>query len=192
MQKQIESDLRSYWKSNNEETMSIAFINIATTEPQTYQQAIESLEAKKWKMAMDEEYNSLIENNTWKLTKLPPECSTIPTRWLFKIKHKGDGTIERYKACLVAKGFAQHYGIDYDETYSPVFKLTSLRILLSIGATLDLEIHQMDVKTAFLNGEIDTDIYIEQPQGYETKPNHVCKLQKGLYGLKQSPRLWNK
>ena len=198
MAKQLESNLGSYWKNtdNNEgiENTSFAFANIATIEPQTYQQAIDSPDATKWQTAMNEEYQSLIENNTWKLTKLPPECSTIPTRWLFKIKHRSDGTIERYKARLVAKGFAQHYGIDYDETYSPVFKLTSLRILLSIGAMLDLEIHQMDVKTAFLNGEIDTDIYIDQPEGFRhpKHPQHVCKLQKGLYGLKQSPRLWNK
>lgn len=192
---QLKSDLGSYWQNtdnNEEEITSLAFANIATFEPQTYQQAIDSPDASKWKQAMDEEYQSLLENKTWKLTKLPSNCTTIPTRWLFKVKHKGDGTIERYKARLVAKGFAQYHGTDYDETYSPVFKLTSLRILLSIGAMLDLEIHQMDVKTAFLNGEIDTDLYINQPQGYQQNPDLVCKLQKGLYGLKQSPRLWNK
>ena len=140
---------------------------------------------------MDEEYQSLIENQTWELTTLPKDQHTIPTRWLFKIKHRSDGSIERFKARLVAKGYAQSQGIDYDETYSPVFKLTSLQILLSIGATYDLEIHQMDVKTAFLNGDIDTDIYIEQPQGYQQNSNQVCKLKKGLYGLKQAPRLWN-
>jgi hypothetical protein len=192
MTKQLESDLGDYWKNTDEEITSFALANIATIEPQTYQQAMESHDSTKWKEVMKEEFNSLIENRTWQLTKLPSNCSTIPTRWLYKIKYNGDGSIERYKARLVAKGFAQHYGIDYDETYSPVFKLTSLRILLSIGAIYDLEIHQMDVKTAFLNGDIDTDIYIDQPEGFRQHPHHVCKLQKGLYGLKQSPRLWNK
>jgi hypothetical protein len=141
---------------------------------------------------MKEEYNSLIEDRTWNLTELPKGHNLIDVRWLYKIKQNPDGTIERFKARLVAKGYSQHYGIDYDETYSPVYKLASLRTILSIGATLDLEIHQMDVKTAFLNGEIDTEIYIRQPPGFEKRGNLVCRLNKGIYGLKQSPRLWNK
>ena len=95
----------------------------------------------------------------------------------------------------MAKGYSQDYGVDYDETFSPVFKLTSLRILLVIGATLNLKIHQMDVKTAFLNGDIDTELYVRQPQGYEQyngKNELVCKLRKGLYSLKQAARLWNR
>src|SRR4051794_40637837 len=117
MVNQLKSDLGDYWKNNdsdNDEITSFAFANITAIKPQTYQQAMESIDATKWKEAMKDEYKSLIENRTWKLTKLPPNVSTIPTRWLYKIKHKGDGSIDRYKARLVAKGFAQHHGIDYD------------------------------------------------------------------------------
>src|SRR5262249_14113313 len=104
---------------------------------------------------------------------------------------------ERYKARFVAKGYSQAYGLDYDETFSPVFKLTSLRILLAIGATYDLEIKQMDVKTAFLNSDIDTELYVEQSKGYKRKDNEsdkelVCKLKKELYGIKQAACLWNR
>uniref|UniRef100_H3G5I6 Reverse transcriptase Ty1/copia-type domain-containing protein n=1 Tax=Phytophthora ramorum TaxID=164328 RepID=H3G5I6_PHYRM len=103
------------------------------------------------------------------------------------------GEIERFKARLVAKGFSQKYGIDYDETFAPVAKFTSIRIVLSLAAKYGLKLHQMDVKTAFLNGVLDEDIYMAQPDGYmdEDHPDHVCKLKRSLYGLKQSPRMWN-
>ncbi|KAG4038241.1 hypothetical protein PC123_g26197 [Phytophthora cactorum] len=107
--------------------------------------------------------------------------------------HNQDGEIERFKARLVAKGFSQKYGIDYDETFAPVAKLTSIRTLLSLAAKYNLTVHQMDVKTAFLNGSLDKDIYMVQPDGYkdEEHPDYVCQLQRSLYGLKQSPRMWN-
>jgi hypothetical protein len=196
---ELKSSLGSYWENPNSETNSnrisyaYAYATACTfIEPQTYDEAISSDQSTQWKNAMKEEYNSLIENRTWNLTELPKGHNLIDVRWLYKIKQNPDGTIERFKARLVAKGYSQHYGIDYDETYSPVYKLASLRTILSIGATLDLEIHQMDVKTAFLNGEIDTEIYIRQPPGFEKRGNLVCRLNKGIYGLKQSPRLWNK
>lgn len=116
----------------------------------------------------------------------------IPGKWIYKVKQTVDGKVDKYKARFVAKGYAQTYGVDYEETYLPVFKLTLLRILLSIGVILDLEIHQMDVKTAFLNGDIDTEVYIEQLKGFGMGEDLVCKLKKSLYGLKQSPHLWNK
>ena len=191
LRKQLETDLGPYWKTDEQST-NIAFALSAIAEPTTYEEAIESEDAHHWKNAMNDEHASLLENNTWELTTLPPNQNIIPTRWLYRIKYNSDGTINRYKARLVAKGFAQIYGMDYDETYAPVFKFTSLRTILTIGAIFNLEIHQMDVKTAFLNGDIDTEIYIEPPQGYRQKPDQVCKLRKGLYGLKQSPRLWNK
>src|SRR5678815_3362577 len=134
---------------------------------------------------MDEEYASLIENDTWEIVPLPKGRQAIGSRWIYKVKQHSDGSVERFKACFVAKGYSQKYGVDYDETFSPVFKLTSLRILLSIGAIFNLEIHQMDVKMAFLNGEVDTELYVEQPQGYERQEHGtklVCKLCKGLYG----------
>uniref|UniRef100_H3H9D6 Reverse transcriptase Ty1/copia-type domain-containing protein n=1 Tax=Phytophthora ramorum TaxID=164328 RepID=H3H9D6_PHYRM len=113
--------------------------------------------------------------------------------WVFRVKENQAGEIERFKARLVAKGFSQKYGIDYDETFAPVAKFTSIRIVLSLAAKYGLKLHQMDVKTAFLNGVLDEDIYMAQPDGYvdEDHPDHVCKLKRSLYGLKQSPRMWN-
>ena len=140
---------------------------------------------------MNNEYKSLLENDTWEITTLPLNQNIIPTRWLYRIKYNGDGSINHYKARFVAKGFAQMYSIDYDETFSPVFKFTLLWTILTIGAIYDMEIHQMDVKMAFLNGNIDTDIYIEPPEGFRNNQGTICKLKKGLYGLKQSPHLWN-
>ena len=198
LRKEIQSELGPYWgatateSSQNRIDYAYAYVAASTTEPQTYEDAISSPDAAKWKHAMNEEYASLLENETWELTHLPPNRTVIDTRWIYKVKHTSDGNIDRYKARLVAKGYAQHHGVDYEETYSPVYKLASLRTILSIGATLNLEIHQLDVKTAFLNGEIDTEIYVKQPQGYEQDRDLVCKLKKGLYGLKQAPRLWNK
>ena len=148
-----------------------------------------------WQQVMEEEYKSLVENDTWELTLLPKDCQVIGSRWVYKIKQNGNGMIEQFKAHFIVKGYSQDYGVDYDETFLPVFKLTSLRILLAIGAMLNLEIHQMDVKTAFLNGDIDMELYIHQPQGYEQRNDKgnelVCKLHKGLYGLKQAVCLWN-
>src|SRR3954469_16406153 len=199
MVKELGNNLGSYWKvdtASNEESIQYAHAYVAASqlcEPQTYDQAISSPDAHHWQEAMDSEYASLIKNKTWDLAPLPPDKNIIPTRWLYKVKFKGDGSIERFKARLVAKGYIQEQGIDFEDTYSPVFKLASLRILLSIGAIHDLDIHQMDVKTAFLHGDIDTDIYVQQPQGYDRQyPNLACRLRKGLYGLKQAPRLWNK
>jgi Reverse transcriptase (RNA-dependent DNA polymerase) len=116
---------------------------------------------------------------------------------VFKIKEKADGTIDKFKACLVAKGFSQQYGVDYEETFAPVAKFTSIRILLSLSAQHGLELQQMDVKTAFLNGEHDEEIYMSIPEGLQASSSSsssklVLKPKKILYGLKQAPRLWNK
>lgn len=112
--------------------------------------------------------------------------------WVFKIKRRTDGSIERHKSRLVAKGYSQRPGIDYKETFSPVIRLESVRILLAIVARDDLEMIHFDVKTAFLYGDLREDIYMRQPRGYEKDGNLVCKLQKSLYGLKQAPREWNR
>ena len=123
---------------------------------------------------------------------MPAGRKAIGCKWVFKIKRGADGEVERYKARLVAKGFSQKEGIDYNETFAPVAKFTSIRLLLAIAATLDLDLHQMDAVTAFLNGEIEEDIYMQLPDGYNNtnSSNKVCKLRKALYGLKQSPRAW--
>ena len=149
-------------------------------EPTTMQEARSSDHAAEWKVATDSEYNSLIENKTWELVELPQGRKAVGCKWVFKLKHAGDDTVERFKARLVAKGYAQKCGIDYDETFSPVVRFSSIRFLLAFAVQNDLLIHQMDVETAFLNGKLDEEIYMQQPEGY-VKPGEehlVCKLEK--------------
>lgn len=121
---------------------------------------------------------------------LPPKAHVIDCRWIFRIKYSSDGNINRRKTILVAKGYSQIPNLDYTETFSPVVKLSSIRLLLSYAAIENLEIYQMDVQTSFLNRVIKEDIYMQQPEGYEIqgKENLLCKLHRALYGLKQSPR----
>ena len=153
----------------------------------------DALNDPDWYEAMNSEMSSLIKNNTWELVTRPCDKNIIGCRWVFKIKRKSDGSVDRYKARLVAQGFSQVYGIDYDEVFSPVARFTAIRSLFAIANIYDLEIHQMDVKTAFLNGELDYELFMEQPEGFvdKSKPEHVCRLKKSLYGLKQSARCWN-
>jgi len=163
-------------------------------EPKTYTEAISSSEAHYWREAIQNELASIDKNGTWTYvnrSQVPPQRRPIGSKWVFKRKLNPDGSINRYKARLVAKGYAQQSGIDYDETFAPVARLTSIRVLLSIGALLDLEIHQMDVKSAFLNGDLDEEVYMEVPEGIEgIGTDKVCRLLRSLYGLKQSPRCW--
>ncbi|GJV80523.1 retrotransposon protein, putative, ty1-copia subclass [Tanacetum coccineum] len=152
------------------------------------------LESNKWIDAMNAEIQSMMDNMVWVLVDLPPGCKTVGSKWLFKKKTDMDGIVHVYKARLVAKGYTQLYGVDYEETFSPVADIRAIRILISIAAYYDYEIWQMDVKTAFLNGYLDEDIYMVQPEGF-VDPNHprkVCKLQRSIYGLKQASRSWNK
>ena len=166
------------------------FVNTAfmINEPSTYNAAMRISHKTDWQRAMNDELNSLLKNHTWDLVPLPLGRHSIKNKWVYKVKAKPDGSIERFKARLVAKGFSQSYGIDYDETYSPVAKMDSIRTLLSIAAVDDIEIVQFDVKTAFLYGTLDEDIYMDPPQGLEVPSGFVCHLQKSLYGLKQASR----
>lgn len=159
-------------------------------DPMSYREAIQSKEVEKWKKAMAEEMSSLEENQTWTLVDPPKGRKVIRNKWVFKVKRDRDGN-ERYKARLVAKGYTQREGIDFQETYSPVVKYETLRILLSVAAFRKLVLTQFDVKTAFLYGTITEELYMEQPEGFNDGTERVCKLRKGLYGLKQSPRAWN-
>ena len=161
-------------------------------EPLTYEEAMSSPDSKLWKQAMDEEMGSLWANKTYELGPLPHGSRAIAAKWIFKIKRDANGHTERYKARLVVKGFMQREGVDFDEVYAPVSKHTTLRTMLSIVAAQDLELRQLDVTTAFLNGELEEDIYMKQPPGYETGgPNTVCHLKRALYGLRQAPRAWH-
>ncbi|CAJ2658083.1 unnamed protein product [Trifolium pratense] len=162
-------------------------------DPANLQEALSSMDADLWQEAINDEMDSLESNKTWHLVDLPPGCKPIGCKWILKKKLKPDGTVEKYKARLVAKGFRQRENIDFFDTFSPVTRITSIRVLISIAAIYNLIVHQMDVKTAFLNGDLEEEIYMEQPEGFvihgqETK---VCKLDKSLYGLKQTPKQWH-
>ncbi|GJV08819.1 retrotransposon protein, putative, ty1-copia subclass [Tanacetum coccineum] len=147
-----------------------------------------------WQGAMDEEMNSMKVNEVWIEVDPLPNAKIVRSKWLFKKKTNMDGEVHTYKARLVAVGFTQTYGFDYEETFSPVADIRAIRILIAIAAYYDYEIWQMDVKTAFLNGRLDEDIYMVQPEGYVNLkyPNRVCKLQRSIYGLKQASCQWNK
>ncbi|GJU60534.1 putative RNA-directed DNA polymerase [Tanacetum coccineum] len=163
-------------------------------EPPNYRAALSDPESKKWLEAMNAEMQSMKDNQVWNLVDLPPNCKTVGSKWLFKKKTDMDGNIHTYKARLVAKGFTQTYGVDYEETFSPVADIKAIRILIAIAAYYDYEIWQMDVKTAFLNGRLNEDVYMVQPEGFVNPkhPRRVCKLQRSIYGLKQASRSWNK
>ena len=162
-------------------------------EPNNYYEAIQSEDSDSWDLAMKLEYNSLLTNNTWSLVELPIGRKAIKCKWVYTIKLDSNGNLDKYKARFVAKGFTQKYGIDYHETFAPVMKYTSLRIILAIACIRDYEIKQFDVESAFLHATVKEEIYVEQPQGFviKGKENLVCKLNKSLYGLKQASKDWN-
>jgi hypothetical protein len=142
---------------------------------------------------MDEKMAMLDANVIWELVALPKDKKKIGCKWVYKIKHNADGSMNRYKARLVAKGYAQIYGIDYEETYSPVAKMTIVRAIIAMATAKGWSLHQMDVNNVFLHGNLQEEMYMEQPPGYvdQTHPNLVCRLKKTLYGLKQTPRTWS-
>ncbi len=160
-------------------------------EPATYHEAVNSPYARDWILAIEAELSSHKTNKTWDTdtTQPPPGVHLVDSKWVFKVKRNADGSIKKFKARLVARGFTQREGIDFNETYAPVVKFNTLRALLALAAKLDLHVHQMDVITAFLNGDLDVEIWMRLPDGVA---DDVVKLRRSLYGLKQSPRLWNK
>ena len=160
--------------------------------PTSLKEAEERPDWPEWKKAIDDEYQSLLENDTWEEVTLPPGQNLVGSKFVFKVKENSDGSINRYKARLVARGFSQKFGVDFEDTFAPVVKFPSIRTILAIGAKRNMEIHQMDVKTAFLNSKLNEDVYMRPPPGFELPDGKVLKLKKALYGLKQSPREWNK
>ncbi|KAK8593575.1 hypothetical protein V6N12_045652 [Hibiscus sabdariffa] len=162
-------------------------------EPKTYQEAVSSPDSEKWLEAMRSEMDSMSDNQVWTLVKPPEGIKPIGCKWVFKKKTDMDGNVQTYKGRLVAKGYRQIHGIDYDETFSHVAMFKSIQILLALAAFRDYEIWQMDVKTAFLHGKLEEDVYMTQPEGFVTPKNvgKVYKLQRSIYGLKQASRSWN-
>lgn len=159
------------------------------TEPSSFKEAMHFPE---WQQAMSEEYSALVQQGTWSLVPLPAKAPVIGCKWIFRIKRNSDGSIARYKARLVAQGFQQTEGIDYTETFSPVVKQQTVRMVLSLAVSNGWAVKQLDVSNAFLHGTIQENVYLRQPPGYVNSqvPHHVCKLHKALYGLKQAPRAW--
>ena len=142
---------------------------------------------------MEEELNMNDKNNTWNLVDPPKGKDIIGLKWVYKTKYNEDGSIQKHKARLVAKGYSQQPRVDFNETFAPIAIIETIRLVLAITAQLELNVYQMDVKSAFLNGELKEEVYVGQPRGYEFKGKEekVYRLNKALYGLKQAPRAWN-
>jgi hypothetical protein len=158
-------------------------------EPTCYSQAITSTE---WRQAMGHEFDALLANKTWTLVPRPSNQNIIRNKWVYKLKQRADGSIDRYKARLVAKGFDQVCGVDFSETFSPVIKPATVRVILALAVHFGWPLRQLDVSNAFLHGNLLEEVYMEQPRGFVDPlfPDHVCRLHKALYGLKQAPRAW--
>nr|KYP39031.1 Retrovirus-related Pol polyprotein from transposon TNT 1-94 [Cajanus cajan] len=163
--------------------------NLAILEPGSFEEAANQ---EVWVKAMEEEIKMIEKNNTWELVDFPHGKDIIGVKWVYKTKLNPDGTIQKHKARLVAKGYSQQPGVDYNETFAPVARLDTIRALIALAAHKGWNIHQLDVKSAFLNGILEEEIYVEQPPGFVRKGHEgkVLRLTKALYGLKQAPRAW--
>jgi hypothetical protein len=163
---------------------------IHEVEPACFEHAVGN---PKWDNAMDEKMALLDVNVTWELVILQKDKKVIGYKWVYKVKHNANGSVSKYKARLVANGYAQTYGIDYEETYSRVAKMTIVRTIITMAAAKGWSLHQMDVNNVFLHGDLHEEVYMEQPPGYvdQTHPNLVCRLEKALYSLKQAPKAWS-
>ena len=163
--------------------------NSALLEPANYTQAVVS---DHWRVAMKEELRMIEKNNTWELVERPSNKNVIGVKWVYRTKLNSDGSVNKHKARLVVKGYSQQYGIDFSETFAPVARYDTIRLLIALAAQKGWKIYQLDVKSAFLNGYLKEQIFIEQPKGYVIIGNEdkVYLLRKALYGLKQAPRAW--
>ncbi|RVW37753.1 Retrovirus-related Pol polyprotein from transposon RE1 [Vitis vinifera] len=185
------SQVLDYHKLSTPHTTLVNAIS-SNFEPTTY---AEAAVIPEWQETMSEELRALKENSTWSLTTLPPGKHTVGCKWVYRIKYRADGTIERYKALLVAKGYTQQEGVDYLDTFSPITKLVTVKVLLALAAVHGWSLTQLDVNNAFLHGDLHEEVYMSLPPGLyhegESLPiNTVCKLHKSLYGLKQASRQW--
>jgi hypothetical protein len=180
-------NLRDHSTIHPEEKYGFPQVNAMVEEPSTYQEACGIPE---WQLAMSEELAALDRQGTWDLVPLPSHVVPITSKWVYKIKTKSDGSMERYKARLVARGFQQTQGRDYDETFAPVAHMTTVRTLIAVAAASSWTISQMDVKNAFLHGDLNEEVYMQPPPNVSALPGYVCRLRRALYGLKQAPRAW--
>jgi hypothetical protein len=177
------------------ESNNVAEYNV----PLTYTEATQSADAPQWIDAINSELKAHQENGTWSLVERNPGVKTIDSKWIFKLMRNPEGDVYRYKAQLCTRGFLQLRGVDYNETFAPVVRYDSIRVLLALVAAEHLELAQFDIQTAFLHGQLEEEIYMEVPEGLSdekqsksARKSAVCKLNKSLYGLKQAPRCWNK
>jgi hypothetical protein len=163
--------------------------HIIDSKPSCYEDATSH---PVWRDAMMEEYQSIMKNDVWDIVLRLEGKSVVTSKWIYKIKHTVDGSIERHKKRFVARGFSHAERIDYEDTFAHVARYTSIQMIISPATSMGWRVHQMDVKTTFLNGEIKEEIYIEQPYGFiiDEKDSHVCRLKMALYGIKQPPRAW--
>jgi hypothetical protein len=166
-----------------------AMSHIIDYEPSCYEEASSQ---HVWREAMMEEYQSIMKNDVWDIVSRHEGKSVVTSKWIYKIKHVVEGSINKHKARFVARGFSQVEGIDFEETFAPIARYTSIRTIIALPSAMGWRLHQMDVKTAFLNGEIEEEVYIEEPNGLviHGKESHVCRWKNPLYGLKQAPRAW--
>lgn len=185
-------EIRSSDRIRDQQTSLLVNVNSIDGDPLTVKQAMAQHCCDEWKKAMRDEMNSLMKNKTWILVDLPPGKKPIKSKWVFKRKFDKVGNISKYKARLVVKGYSQIHGIDYTETFAPVVRYGSIRHLLALAVKYKLGIEQMDAVTAFLQGDLSEEIYLEQPDEFNDGSSKVCFLQKAIYGLKQASREWNK
>ena len=165
------------------------YLTSIIAKPRTVKQALQD---PNWKLTMEHEYQALLKNQTWSLVSPPSNAKIIGCKWVFKLKHKPDRSIDRYKARLVAQGFHQTYDIDFFETFSPIVKPCTIRLVLSITTSSNWPTKQLDVHNVFLNGDLQEQVFMMQPPGFEDSscPTLFCHLQKALYGFKQAPGAW--
>jgi len=159
------------------------------TRPSSFKEVVQQ---SVWVDAMVEEYDSIVHNSVWDVVPTPEDKLVVSSHWLYKVNQFVDGSVEKHKAIFVACGFSQVKVIDYDETFSPIARYSSIRSILALSEQKGWKIHQMDVKTNFLNGMIEEEVYIEQPEGFDTFDHepHVCPLKRAFYGLTQAPHAW--
>ncbi|GIL54468.1 hypothetical protein Vafri_9945 [Volvox africanus] len=179
------------WWRNKRAVSQRVNIAIRKKEPATYEEAVRGPQSHEWGKAMDAEIEAQLANGTWELGVPPKGAKVLPCRWVYKVKTNPDGSVDRFKARLVAKGFTQREGVDYGELFAPTSQASSFRALLAVAAARGLQVHQLDVATAFLNGELKEEIWMKEPPGYESKtPGMACRLLRSIYGLRQASRCW--